>query len=108
MHPRLAQSKFIENRNDAWLQLLGRIKDGVSAAEAGMDLLAQQIKEANTPAGTITKGLPFSEQHIKFEPGGRHFNSTKEILFAAQVIDGPLCWNFAGMRLKFIEFSSVK
>src|ERR1041385_8340698 len=36
-----------------------------------MDLLARQIREAHTPSGTITKGLPFSEQHIKFEPGGK-------------------------------------
>src|SRR6266478_4668139 len=73
MHPQLAQSKFIENRKDGWLSLLGRIKDGgtQSQAEAGMDLLAQQIKEANTPAGTITKGMQFSEQHLKFEPGGK-------------------------------------
>jgi len=73
MHPELAQSRFIESRKDGFLQLLGRIKPGVSPAqaEAKMDLLAQQIKEANTPAGTITKGLPFSEQHIKFEPGGK-------------------------------------
>src|SRR5207244_3258184 len=44
MHPQLAQSKFIENRKDAWLTLLGRVKDGLtqSQAEAGMDLLAQQ------------------------------------------------------------------
>ena len=80
MHPQLAQSKFIENRKDGWLLLLGRIKDGVtvSQAEAGMDLLAQQIKEANTPAGTITKGLPFSEQHIKFEPGGKGISSLRK------------------------------
>ncbi len=73
MHPQLAQSKFIESRNDAILQLLGRLKPEVSQAqaEAGLDLLAQQIKAAHTPPGTITKGLPFSEQHIKFEPGGK-------------------------------------
>jgi predicted permease len=73
MHRLLAKSKSIESRKDGFLSVLGRIKPGVSAAqaEAGMDLLAQQIKEANTPAGTITKGLPFSEQHIKFEPGGK-------------------------------------
>jgi predicted permease len=80
MHPQLAQSKFIENRKDGWLLLLGRVKDGVTAsqAEAGMDLLAQQIKEANTPAGTTTKGLPFSEQHIKFEPGGKGISSLRK------------------------------
>jgi len=73
MHPQLAQSKFIENRNDRFLLLLGRVKDGLTQpqAEAGLDALAQQIKDANTPPGTITKGLPFSEQHIQFEPGGK-------------------------------------
>src|SRR5256714_907294 len=73
MHPQLAQSKFIENRKDRWLQLLGRVREGVdpAQAEARTDTLVQQIKEANTPPGTITKGLPFSEQHIKFQPGGK-------------------------------------
>ena len=73
MHPQLAQSKFIENRNDRFLLLIGRVKDGLtqSQAEAGMDAVAQQVKEAHTPPGTITKGLPFSEQHIQFEPGGK-------------------------------------
>ncbi|HJZ81683.1 MAG TPA: ABC transporter permease, partial [Pyrinomonadaceae bacterium] len=73
MHPQLAQSKFIESRKDGFLQMMGRIKPGVTPAqaEAGVDLLAQQLREAHTPAGTITKGLPFSEQHIKFEPGGK-------------------------------------
>ena len=73
MHPQLAQSKFIDNRTDRFLNLIGRVKEGIatSQAEADFDLLAQRIKEANTPAGTVTKGLPFSEQHIKFEPGGK-------------------------------------
>ena len=73
MHPQLTQSKFVENPKGGFLQLLGRVKPDVSQtqAETGLDLLAQQIKEANTPPGTITKGLPFSEQHIKFEPGGK-------------------------------------
>src|SRR5262245_9141757 len=34
MHPQLAQSKFIEKRNDAFMNLLGRIKDGVSTSQA--------------------------------------------------------------------------
>jgi predicted permease len=80
MHPQLAQSKFIENRKDAWLTLIGRIKENLplSQAEAGIDLLAQQVKQANTPAGTITTGLPFSEQHIKFEPGGKGISSLRK------------------------------
>jgi predicted permease len=109
MHPQLAQSKFIENRKDGWLSLLGRIKDGVtqSQAEAGMDLLAQQIKEANTSAGTMTKGMPFSEQHIKFEPGGKgisflrkEFSTPLKLLMA--VVDLVLilaCANVSGLLM---------
>ncbi len=73
MHNQLAQSKFIENRRGAFLNVLARVKPDLSInqAEKQTDVLAQQIREANTPKGTITKGLPFSEQHIKFEPGGK-------------------------------------
>ncbi|MFY9609355.1 MAG: ABC transporter permease [Blastocatellia bacterium] len=73
MHPQLEQSKFIESRTDRWLLLLGRVKDDITQpqAEFEMDALAQQIKEASTPAGTITKGLPFSEQHVTFERAGQ-------------------------------------
>jgi predicted permease len=109
MHPQLAQSKFIENRKDGWLTLLARIKDGVTAsqAEAGMDLLAQQIKEANTPAGTVTKGLPFSEQHIKFEPGGKgisplrkKFSAPLKLLMAVVLLVLLIaCANVGGLLL---------
>ena len=73
MHPQLGQSQFVRNRGDRWMQLMGRLRPGLSPeqAEAGMDILAQQIKDANTPPGTVTRGLPFSEQHIRLEPGGR-------------------------------------
>jgi len=107
MHPLLAQSRFIESRKDGFLLLLGRLKPGFSAAqaEAGMDLLAQQIKEAHTPAGTITKGLPFSEQHIKFEPGGKGISSLRtkfsgplKLLTAiVALILGIACANVAGL-----------
>ncbi|MBS1791402.1 MAG: ABC transporter permease [Acidobacteria bacterium] len=109
MHPVLAQSKFVENRKDGWLILLGRIKESVSQqqAEAGLDGLAQQIKEANTPAGTITKGFPFSEQHIKFEPGGRgisvlrkRFSSPLKLLMAVVgLVLLIACVNVAGLLL---------
>jgi predicted permease len=108
MQPQLAQSKFIE-KHSGRLQLMGRVKSGVSTAQAesGLDLLAQQIKEANTPAGTITKGLPFSEQHIKFEPGGKgisllrkRFSSPLKLLM---VVVGLVlliaCANIAGLLL---------
>ena len=109
MHPQLAQSKFIENRKDHWLLVLGRIKSGISPAQAetGMDLLAQQIKDANTPPGVTTKGMPFSEQHIKFEPGGqgisilrKRFSSPLKLLM---VVVGLVlliaCTNVAGLLL---------
>jgi predicted permease len=109
MHPLLAQSKFIESRKDGWLVLMGRIKEGVSQAqaEASLDTLAQQIKEANTPPGTITKGLPFSEQHIKFEPGGRgisilrkRFSSPLKLLMAVVgLVLLIACANVAGLLL---------
>ena len=109
MHSQLAQSKFIEKRSDRFLQLLGRVKSGVSAtqAESGLDLLAQQIKEANTPPGTITKGLPFSEQHIKFEPGGKgisllrkRFSAPLKLLMAVVgLVLLIACANIAGLLL---------
>ncbi|MEK6407682.1 MAG: ABC transporter permease [Acidobacteriota bacterium] len=109
MHPQLAQSKFIENREVRWLLMLGRIKDGISQvqAETRMDLLVQQIKEANTPPGVITKGLPFSEQHIKFEPGGQgisalrlRFSSPLRLLMAVVgLVLLIACANVAGLLL---------
>ena len=109
MHPQLSQSKLIEKRNSAILQLLGRVKSGVSQteAEASLDLLAQQIKQANTPAGTITKGLPFSEQHIKFEPAGqgisvlrkRFASPLKLLMGVVGLVLFIACTNIAGLLL---------
>ena len=109
MHPQLQQSKFIENRKNAFLQLMGRVKDGLSSSEAEkqMDVLAQRVKEANTPAGTITKGLPFSEQHIKFETGGKgisllrkRFASPLRLLMVVVLLVLLIaCANIAGLLL---------
>jgi predicted permease len=109
MHSQLEQSKFIENRKTGFLLLMGRIKEGVShaQAEAGLDALARQVKEANTSPGVITKGLPFSEQHIKFEPGGRgisilrkRFSSPLKLLMAAVgLVLLIACANVAGLSL---------
>src|SRR5262245_66529402 len=109
MHPKLHKSKLIENRKGAFLQLMGRVKDGLSASEAErqLDVVAQRIKEANTPLGVITKGLPFSEQHIKFEPGGRgisglrkRFSAPLKLLMAVVgLVLLIACANVAGVAL---------
>jgi predicted permease len=109
MHPQLRQSKFIESRNDGFLQLMGRVKDGLAVAEAEkqLDVLAQRVKEAHTPAGTITKGLPFSEQHIKFEAGGKgisllrkRFASPLKLLMVVVLLVLVIaCANIAGLLL---------
>ena len=109
MHPQLAQSKFIERRSDGFLILLGRIKDGlsVSQAQAEFDLVAQRVTEAHTPAGTITKGLPFSDRHIQFEPGGKgisilrkRFSSPLKLLMIVVCLVLLIaCANVAGLLL---------
>lgn len=109
MHSQLAQSKFIESRKDAFLVMMGRIKDGVSTSQAqiGMDLVAQQVRQANTPAGVTTKGLPFGEQHIQFEPGGqgisvlrKRFSSPLKLLMAVVALVLLIaCTNVAGLLL---------
>lgn len=109
MHPQLEQSDAIEHRSHRFIQLMGRVKPGVSAAQAetSFDMLAQQIKEANTPAGTITKGLPFSEQHIKFEAGGKgisllrkRFAEPLKLLMAVVMLVLLIaCANIAGLLL---------
>ena len=109
MHPQLRQSKFIESRNDGFLRLMGRVKVGLAVAEAEkqLDVLTQRIKEANTPAGTITKGLPFSEQHIKFEAGGKgisllrkRFASPLKLLMVVVLLVLLIaCANIAGLLL---------
>jgi predicted permease len=109
MHSQLADSKFIERRSDRFMQLLARVKSGVSMAQAesSLDVLAQQIREANTPPGTITKGLPFSEQHIKFEPGGKgisllrkQFSTPLKLLMGVVALVLLIaCANIAGLLL---------
>jgi hypothetical protein len=72
-----------------------------------MDLVAQQVKQANTPAGVTTKGLPFGEQHIQFEPGGqgisllrKRFSSPLKLLMAVVVLVLLIaCTNVAGLLL---------
>ncbi|HJX91469.1 MAG TPA: ABC transporter permease [Pyrinomonadaceae bacterium] len=108
MHPQLAQAKAIEKRG-RFLNLLGRTKAGVGVeqSERDLDALVQQIKEANTPAGTITKGLPFSEQHIKFVPAGkgisvlrtRFASPLKLLMVVVTLVLLIACTNIAGLLL---------
>src|SRR5919199_3724740 len=56
--------------SEKWLRLMGRLKPGVSLAQAqaGLDVLARQVREANTPVGE--RGRPFYERRMLLEPGG--------------------------------------
>ena len=109
MHPQLAQSKFIEKRTNPFLRLLARVKAGVPVEQSERDTeaLVRQIKEANTPAGTITKGLPFSEQHIKFEAAGkgisilrqRFASPLKLLMVVVALVLLIACANIAGLLL---------
>jgi putative ABC transport system permease protein len=109
MHAQLAQSKFIEKRTNPFLRLLARVKAGVPVEQSERDTeaLVQQIKEANTPPGTITKGLPFSEQHIKFEAAGkgisilrqRFASPLKLLMVVVALVLLIACANIAGLLL---------
>ena len=58
------------NRGAAWLKLVGRLKAGVTAAQAqaGLDVLARQVRDANTPESD--RGRPFYERRMLLEPTG--------------------------------------
>jgi predicted permease len=109
MNPQLSQSNILENRKTQWLQMMGRIKDGVSQkqAEESLDILAQQVRDANTPPGVVTKGLPFSEWHMQFEPGGQGLSILrKRFSVSLQLLTGVVglvlliaCTNVAGLLL---------
>ena len=58
-------------RGSGWLKLMGRMKPGVTLAQAqtAMDTLARQVREANTPVSN--RALPFYEKRIFADPGAR-------------------------------------
>src|SRR5262249_12931974 len=58
-------------RSSGWLKLMGRMKPGVTLAQAqtAMDTLARQVREANTPVSN--RALPFYEKRIFAAPGAR-------------------------------------
>jgi len=109
MHPQLEQSKSLEKRTIQFLRLMVRVNPGLSVAqsEKQTDALAQQVRQARTPVGTVTKGLPFSEQHVKFEPGGKgisllrkRFAAPLKLLMAVVILVLVIaCANIGGLLL---------
>jgi predicted permease len=71
MRMKPGSADWLNRRSSAWLKLMGRMKPGVPVAEAqaAMDILARQIREANTPVSSRT--MPFYEKRIFADPGGR-------------------------------------
>ncbi|MGH9940721.1 MAG: ABC transporter permease, partial [Blastocatellia bacterium] len=64
-------------RKSAWLRLMGRLKPGVTMAQAqvNFDLTARRIWEANTSLSD--RKLPFNEKRILLEPGAQGMSSLR-------------------------------
>jgi len=64
-------------RKSAWLRLMGRLKSGVTMAQAqvNFDLTARRIWEANTSLSD--RKLPFNEKRILLEPGAQGMSSLR-------------------------------
>jgi predicted permease len=94
-------------RKLAWLRLLGRLKPGVTLAQAqaSFDLTARRIWEANTTESE--RKLPFNEKRILLEPGGqgisalrRSFGDTLKLLLAVVgLLLALACANVANLLL---------
>ncbi len=72
MFPQLMPQTFsFDERRMAWLRVAGRLKPGVTIAqaEASLDTLARQIREGTLPASDLN--LPFNERRMRVEPGGK-------------------------------------
>jgi predicted permease len=67
-------------RKGGWLRLMGRLKPGVTLAEAqtSFDLTARRIWESYTPVSD--RKLPFNEKRILLEPGGQGLSSLRRSL----------------------------
>jgi predicted permease len=61
----------LPTRTTMWLQLMGRLRPGISLAAArdSLDATARQVFEANT--APADRQLPFNEKRIVLEPGGK-------------------------------------
>jgi predicted permease len=64
-------------RKSYWLWLMGRLKPGVTMAQAqtGFDMTARRIWEANTSQSE--RKLPFNEKRMLLEPGGQGISSLR-------------------------------
>jgi predicted permease len=85
MREQLTSTPFsLTNRNDFWLRLAARLKEGVSINEAqtSLDGLARAIWEAQTPPAE--RNAPFSEKQIILSPAG------KGISYLRNQLDRPL------------------
>jgi len=73
----LSATTSIFGRNAAWLRLMGRLKPGVTMAQAqvSFDLTARRVWEANTSPSE--RKLPFNEKRILLEPGGQGMSSLR-------------------------------
>jgi predicted permease len=108
MRPQLRPGGLpIERRNAPWLRLMGRLKPEVTftQAQARLDLLVRQIREANTPPSN--RGLPFYEKRMLLESGAgglstlrKEMSGTLKLLLA---VGGLLllaaCANLASLLL---------
>ena len=91
MHPQLAQSKFIENRNDRFLLLLGRVNTRLtqSQAEAGLDAGRAAGQRGEHAAGHDHQGFAVQRTTHPVRAGRpRHFASAQAVFLAVQTLDG--------------------
>jgi len=96
------QSQMLTQRKSDWLRIVARLKEGVTReqARAGLDALAKQIAEKNTPPSANQDGMELSiggssgstqkktppranqalenEKRIELEPGGQGVSGLRE------------------------------
>jgi len=103
----------LKSRTHQWLTLMGRVKDGVSLsqAQASMDVLYHQIREADAkqlpPAATAFDRERFMARQIAILPGAQGFQSVQKemrtslllLLGATFVVLLILCANLTNLMM---------